>query len=209
MALDRDELIEHLEEQRAFLVSSCDAFDAGHRYEAKRIASAVRTLVHHTRRSHALLVQLEVRDEHDWPCVNDAGVPEQTIFSTGRMLSMELSPAGLSYSADLTLSGREVPFSEWWNEAIFKSPVLTFTRRSVMGALSNQGGGSHVDPAPDNPYRTIAEGDAVGWTVITVDEDGPTQTVEGKAVDGNNPLPQLQRAIAVEVVSFIDRVLER
>ncbi|MDR6585166.1 hypothetical protein [Herbaspirillum frisingense] len=49
---------ERLQEQIGFLKSSAAAYDSGNKGEARRIAAAVRTLVHDTSKSHALLFLL-------------------------------------------------------------------------------------------------------------------------------------------------------
>ena len=54
----RSELLGHLSEQIGFLRASARAFDEGNVTEAKRIAAVIRTLVHSTKASHALLSQL-------------------------------------------------------------------------------------------------------------------------------------------------------
>ena len=50
-----EELEELLHEQLAFLESSAAAFDAGMDGEAKRLAVALRVLLHDTKNSHSLL----------------------------------------------------------------------------------------------------------------------------------------------------------
>jgi hypothetical protein len=54
----REDLVAHLREQYGFLAVSCELFDQGNEAEAKRIAVAIRTLVHDTPASHSLLEQL-------------------------------------------------------------------------------------------------------------------------------------------------------
>ena len=62
--MDKDHLrlIAALSEQTEFLRMSAAAFDEGQFAEAKRLAVAVRTLCHDTRRSHSLLGQLGILD---------------------------------------------------------------------------------------------------------------------------------------------------
>src|SRR3990172_6529 len=56
--LSQEELSQQLLDQIAFIRASCDLFDNGNEREGKRIATAVRILVHDTKNSHSLLMQL-------------------------------------------------------------------------------------------------------------------------------------------------------
>lgn len=56
--LTPEELQAHLAEQLGFLERSADAFDNGYEDEAKRMATAIRVLVHDTNQSISLLKQL-------------------------------------------------------------------------------------------------------------------------------------------------------
>lgn len=57
-----DELQEHFAEQIYFLKASADAFDKGFEGESKRLAVALRVLLHDTPKSKSLLGQLELKD---------------------------------------------------------------------------------------------------------------------------------------------------
>lgn len=202
MALDRNELLDHVTEQRDFLASSCAAFDRGERHEAKRIAVAVRVLVHDTNASHSLLGQLDAVDRHAFPCVNKSAVDESAFVATGTMTAMRITATGAEAVAKTDVTGRELPFDQWWNELLAKGTDFALTRRSVVLALTNQGGGAHVDRRPGNHYRGFAEGTTVGWEV---NRDGVQAA--GKDIDLNNPLPEIQRGIGAEMLEFIDRIL--
>jgi hypothetical protein len=52
------EYVEHLKEQIGFLLKSAGDFDEGDISESKRMATAIRTLVHETSTSHAYCEQL-------------------------------------------------------------------------------------------------------------------------------------------------------
>jgi hypothetical protein len=57
-----DQLRAQLKDQLAFIARSANAFDAGATEEAKRIATAVRVLVHDTKASISLLRQLSLKE---------------------------------------------------------------------------------------------------------------------------------------------------
>jgi hypothetical protein len=56
--LTKEELANHLKEQIDFMIASAIQFDNGFEGEAKRLAIAIRILVHDTSRCSALLTQL-------------------------------------------------------------------------------------------------------------------------------------------------------
>jgi hypothetical protein len=62
----RDELLGRVAEQRRFLTTSCNAFDASDHAEAKRIATAVQALLLGASSDLALLAQLQIRDQIGW-----------------------------------------------------------------------------------------------------------------------------------------------
>src|SRR5690349_695165 len=62
VARDKEDLREALEEQVGLLVSSCASYDAGNRDTAKHMSVNLRSLLHQTGQSRALLVQLDMRD---------------------------------------------------------------------------------------------------------------------------------------------------
>jgi hypothetical protein len=61
-ALTPDDLAEKLRQQVGFLERSAALFDQGHKDEAMRLATIIRTLVHDTGASHSLLGQLGVKE---------------------------------------------------------------------------------------------------------------------------------------------------
>src|SRR3954453_8408028 len=98
----KDELVQHLDEQLGFLRSSAQAYDAGDTAEAKRLAVAVRILLHDTNSSHSLLGLLGVKDSLRF--VDTAGelpaLPPDRVLPNGsiqttRMASCPLAPLRL------------------------------------------------------------------------------------------------------------------
>ena len=58
---DRRRLKERLKQNVGFIRRSCELYDQGHKEEAIRIATALRVLLHDTRRSVSLLKHLKVK----------------------------------------------------------------------------------------------------------------------------------------------------
>ena len=61
-----DQLKKHLNEQLAFIESSCNSYDQGNTSEAKRIAVSVRTLVKNSKSTTSLLSQLRLEQKKLW-----------------------------------------------------------------------------------------------------------------------------------------------
>ena len=61
MRQSEDDLQTHLSEQIAFLKNSTKSYDEGFDGEAKRMATAIRVLVHDTPKSASLLAQLALK----------------------------------------------------------------------------------------------------------------------------------------------------
>jgi hypothetical protein len=115
------ELEEHLREQLEFLQSSADAFDSGRLSEAKRMATAVRTLVHDTKRSKSLLTQLKKKDV---PFIDSAGdFSPSNLMSQALLLSIQIGSRGGGYVASLDRAvgdePRLIPFDKWWHKIVF------------------------------------------------------------------------------------------
>ncbi|KUI44747.1 hypothetical protein AU198_14525 [Mycobacterium sp. GA-1199] len=216
MARTRKELLEYFEEQLGFLERSNAAYDAGHVGEAKRLAQAVRVLLHHTAprySSHAVVNQLGLENILTW--VDTAGVPDpRNLLSTpgltrfkmtaGDGSDPEYEPKLGDYppSPILTAGGRRITrgsriaFSEWWTNTVIKDAAGTgYSRRKLVLALSNKEGGAHVDPIADADYEALAKSNSLGWSV-TVGDDDPRPLAQ-------NPVFPSMRQISYEVLESI------
>jgi len=191
--LPRKELIDHLQEQVRFLSRSTQAFDAGDRAEAKRMAATVRTLLHQTGTSHGLVWQLRSPEDTLMSCVGvtDPAKPAPLI-SSGPLLTIGFTERGVTYFPR-TDAITSQPFITWWDEIVHVVRAIEFSRRDCVLLLANKGGGAHVDPAMSNLYRRVVVENELGWSTTTEVED-PMK------IDPNNPLPEMMRAIAAEVL---------
>src|SRR5689334_20759377 len=81
----RDELLAHLADQVQFLSASAEAFDRGLEGEAKRLAVALRILLHDTRNQRSLLGQLSVKDALRFDDVVGPEPPNAKLWSPMRM----------------------------------------------------------------------------------------------------------------------------
>jgi hypothetical protein len=169
-----DEIIRAYEAQGRFLAASCQAYDAGEKYEALRLATSVYTLVHDAGKQHSLLSQLGVKQEIIW--ISTARPPDlpgdRGIFRSLRYTPLiqyeryrdrkryaNKIPEFLPLSTFLAIRGerpvpRQLPFEEWWESDIIfldEEEHAVLSRKKLVMALRNQEGGSHYDPEVINP----------------------------------------------------------
>jgi hypothetical protein len=176
------ELRAQLKDQLAFIARSADAFDAGASEEAKRIATAVRVLVHDTRASTSLLRQLNLKGT----LFRDTAVPYNpaNVIGSQSLVRMRLTahPGGKMAAVyevprDDRNPGRFVAFDDWWNQVILADGTgMTLTRKDLILGLANQDGGAHVDPELESDYAAFARANAGGWVVRQA--DGSTEPLE-------------------------------
>lgn len=94
-----------------------EKFDKGAEQEAKRIASALRTLFHQTNHSKSLLAQLKL------PIIfysSEELYTPSNLVSSWTLLHMEVGPKGVYYRPNYDSSRTFfLRFEDWWNEIIF------------------------------------------------------------------------------------------
>lgn len=212
MARDQRELLEHLEEQMAFLESSNASFDAGNRAEAKRLALIIRLLLHNTSRSHALINQLGLENKLEW--VDSAGTPDpDNLLSQWKLIYLKFEGSSVTYEPHLgnyggrtgkirlrnggfARAGSLIPFGDWWENAVIKDGDGTlFTRRRMVLALANEEGGAHVDPNAKADYNALAKANSIGWS-FEAGGQGPQPIME-------NPVYPAVRQISYEVLESL------
>src|SRR5687768_7122018 len=115
----RSDLEKQLEEQVDFLLVSAARYDAGAPIEAKRIALAIRILVHETAQSKSLLGQLGWFSMAfcDTALLDVTGVPSHhhaALVGATTVLERTMAIPLLSTARDV----RWVSFSEWWNRPV-------------------------------------------------------------------------------------------
>jgi hypothetical protein len=163
----RDELEAHLREQVAFLESSAAAFDAGFDGEAKRLAVAIRVLVHDTSSSRSLLTQLGRKNT----LFADTAAPlnSKNLLPEASLVGISMGPAGVRYYAPLgdhPCGERRVPFERWWDGPVLRDEQRALlTRRDLVLTAANQAGGAHVDPGLDGAYARVSRGDTMAFVV--------------------------------------------
>jgi len=179
------ELREHLQEQVGFILVSVEEFHRGKQAEAKRMATAIRVLVHDTDRSDSVLSQLGLKHRilyyDTGTTVTDPGIA--SAFSLAAM-TMTITKDGPKtfWSPSLDphddLAGCTCrPFSSWWTRPVVKDNLGEFfCRRDFVLGLANKDGGAHVDPVLGDAYGQLTRHGSLGWRTDT--EDGP-QAISG------------------------------
>jgi len=195
-----DQLRKHLAEQLEFLRTSCELFDEGRRFEAKRLATTLRVLVHNTDRSHGLLAQLGLIPDVEFlstalPASPGNSGSEHPIVIVRFGDTVEYVPP----LDKLAIRSDWVDFSTWWT----REPVLVagvsetreeraiYTRKDLVLNVANTDGGAHVDPALEEDYVRLSRDNAIGFVVHYGNSD---------AVPLGDPVPPAVRQIAHEVL---------
>jgi hypothetical protein len=155
----RTEFAEQLARHLGFIRKSAEAFDAGERDEALRIAVSLRVLFHDTKNSVSLLTHLKLKNKvfvlstlHPG-CVYDPKTGHWTA-----VIAMWVSPTdGVVPPLNKTPRHEMIPAQAWWIEPVLHRGT-TITRKDVILAAANQDGGAHVDAAPDLTTLELVKG---------------------------------------------------
>lgn len=156
--LSPNELENHLKEQISFLETSANSFDAGTEEEAKRLALAIRILVHDTSSSHSLLGQMGKNLEfYDTSSDLDPG----NILAHGGLIANLVGPNQNRCVARLDNfpinTVKMIDFDNWWNKPVFVDRQgRELTRKDLILISANQDGGAHVDSSLDETYANLS-----------------------------------------------------
>lgn len=187
--------------QLKFLRSSCEQYDAGDRDEFRRIALAVRVLLHDRGYSRSVAGQLDLKS-----------VPFRTfslpldpsnLISETPLIIIRTGQDGTTYLPCLDMfpiEARTLNFEEWWNEDVFQSSSgISMARSGFILHTADQAGGAHVDPELDEDFHKIANENEGGWTVMSGPIDNPSHS---------KPMQDLEKAyvrqIGFEVLSTLE-----
>lgn len=156
------------------MIRSCQAFDAGHFSEAKRLAVALRVLLHDTPKSHSLLKQLGLKSigflDTAFPCPKKEDQVFLGLLKTQITINDDLSASGqhhpLLHERPHGNKPRKKFFADWWNQVVLiDMHRVTFSRREIIMAVANTDGGAHVDPELDESYARLSRENSIGYGV--------------------------------------------
>ena len=166
----RDEVERALAEQRLALKASCESYDAGNEWEAKRLALSIYILVSDglgRSRSKSILSQLGMKNINFKDSSRPPFVPEHfggyTSEDPPLIMCAHSAHAGPRYYPrcqlpyDMFLKDR--PFGIWWEQVIFNNKAgMELSRKNLIMAMRNQDNGAHFDEAISTPaYLELAE----------------------------------------------------
>jgi len=150
-----------LNKQLRFLQRSCDAFDAGDKDEAIRIAQAIRVLIHDTGNSTSLLKHLGATTIN--LVSNSMDIPDHVAFYSSLNVTQVID-GEMSQVPKLEIdNGTEsIPVSKWWNQIVYKWGAdrdQRYTRRDIILSAANKDGGAHVGKKFPKAYSRLVEGE--------------------------------------------------
>jgi hypothetical protein len=159
-----------LREQLGFIQRSADAFDQGHREEAKRIATALRVIFRDTGNSISLLhhlnaVTVNIRSVAPDRQKQDAVLGGKKIIGEFSWSLASISPAAggnFAPCTDVKAPHRMIAAPDWWNEVFAHTEGRDYTRWDVVNWAANKDGGAHVDKAIPSEYEAIKKAGALG-----------------------------------------------
>lgn len=189
----RDELLEQWDDQIGFIKRSCKDYDAGAHSEAKRIATSIRVLFHHTRNSYSLFNQLGYTNNFLFWSSACLYTPSN-LLSSWSLLSLQMNGTEMLYIPlfkEIVSRTFFLELDDWWNEIIFDDKQFFLSRKDVVLAVSNKDGGAHVDPEFDESYACITKRNSLRHFI---------ETNEGSVPPKNNPIYASIRQIACEVL---------
>jgi len=145
------------------MISSAEAYDRGGFAEAKRLAVAIRVLVHDTDRSKSLLAQLDMKAGQFLDTAPEQ--PPALLSSYTGLAGIRAQPGPAAYVPNFdAYSARRVPFDEWWTK---KTILMDLKRRGanrkrLVLTAANQDGGAHVDSELDDIYADLSRTNSMG-----------------------------------------------
>jgi hypothetical protein len=156
----REDLLVALDIQLKALKSSCHSYDEGNFWEAIRLATIVKTLVHDGgKKVVSVLTQLGMRGSLRFVSSGHPENPrnllrELTLVFT-RLKMTEQGPIAqfIPHLGEGPDAVRRVQFHSWWDdEKIFRDPDGFFlNRRRLVWTLRDQEGGAHLDAEITDP----------------------------------------------------------
>lgn len=164
----RAELVNHLREQLAFMELSASAFDAGAESEAKRLATAIRVLVHDTGSSLSLLSQLGLKAQLTYIDTAEPINPHNLLPTPGLVTMQVTAGVGGAYVAPLGILSPprikpNTPFHAWWNETVTKIGSVEYSRKDFVLTVANKEGGAHVNPKLDRRWAELTRDNALAF----------------------------------------------
>jgi len=166
-----EQLKEAFVEQIRLLEDSARSFDDGKFREAKRIALALRILLHDTNIQKSLLGQLGVKKHI--PFLNTShGYSEKNLVASMCLLSINMSNTAEGETAkylpifEPDRQKLHIAFDKWWDDIIIDDKKNVFSRGKLVLFVANQDGGAHVDAGLGESYYNLKYNNSLGWEFV-------------------------------------------
>lgn len=191
-----EDLRDQLKVQIGFLAQSSDAYDRGNVDEAKRLAIALRILLHDKgRTSVSLLTLLNKKDILFYDTALEYN--PNNLLSMPGLVMLKAGPDAGEYipPLDMRCSKGKIPFPQWWsNIVVVDIKGNKSTRKDLVLTVCEKDGGAHVDPKLDEAYYAFSRSNSLGWKY---QKDGVVQDFTGR--------PELAsiRQVAYEVLKSL------
>jgi hypothetical protein len=173
-----DMLKQQLADQIGFLKRSTEEYDKGTISEAKRLATTIRLLVHHTPTSHSLLDQLGMKSLQFLDTTFKR--PSTHSGSYAGLVGVLMGAGDVKYQPHLDRNVRKlVSFNIWWSGiVIIDSRERNINRKKLVLAVANQDGGAHVDPKLDTTYADLSQKNSMQHMAVSETSEKPMTGIE-------------------------------
>jgi len=173
---EQTRLEQRLAEVTSQLLRSVDAYEQGHTDEARRMALAIRILLHDTSRQTSLLTHLGLKQSITYYDTASEIDPRQhgshLSLLTLLMPIVDGKPGPSRVEARLdnqpqSPKSEMQEFATWWTMPVIRDDRgETYSRQDIVLFLANQDGGAHVDLKVDPKYLRLARGEATEWRPV-------------------------------------------
>jgi len=184
-------------EQLGFLEASARAYDAGDEAEAKRLALAIRILVHDTRHSTSLLTHLGIRERLPYRDTASADPPPGVIVAMDAGLCVIRmttgTPGTIVFHPPLDRDDelRTHPptcFADWWTRPVLRDALgHEFSRSDLVRSVADQDGGAHIDATLNPAYAALSGGESLAYGQASTDD--PNTVSLSVTMEGLSPAP--------------------
>lgn len=184
-----------LDEQLDFLHASGRSFDNGFFGEIKRLAVAVRVIVHDTKNSTSLLSMLDKKSGYFLDSADS--YDDENLMPHSSLVTIHMCPDRVEAAAhfDDVINQRSVSFDEWWDGIVLVDDHHEeFSRKDICLYLANKEGGAHVDATIDEKYERLRKANAAGWIM----GNDPSKTIHA-----GDHVPATMRQIAHELLKSL------
>jgi hypothetical protein len=161
-----------------FLRASGDAYDAGYRDEAYRIAVAIRVLLHNTGQSVSLLRHLHA-ETVPLLATTMAASPGTGYYDGMSLLESNVAGGSVRPALETAHVRRIVSAQDWWTEDVYVLNQLRLARKDIVLRAANQDGGAHVDAKLNAEYAAFKSGI---WTFSSTDPNAAHDIPEPQLV---------------------------